>query len=1009
MAGRDREDAPASTVADHAPTLPAAAQEPAEPEGLPKQIGRYRILSELGAGGMGVVYRALDPKLDREVALKRVKRASRGKPEDTKQRLLREAQAMARLGHPGVVEVYDVGIAAGTVFVAMELVEGMTLARWRASGPDWREILRVYADAGETLAAAHRAGLVHRDFKPHNAMINATGSVKVLDFGLARQLEGSLAGESVVASAADTADGSSVFDAALTTTGTFVGTPAYMAPEQFDGGAVDARADQFAFCVALWEALYGARPFAGGTLSELRASLASGPPPAPRGHRRVPPTVSQVLTQGLSLRPDARHDSMDSLLVALRDAGTVSRRWLRGGLALVGLAGVGVVIGLWDRASTRGPCDEADAALGDAWDESRRTAIAVAAQSSEDAFATATWRRIEPRLDEYASAWRDAFGEVCRATHVDKTQPAETLDVRMACLARARTRLRTLVEVLATGKSDALRRGVLAAVSLPPPDDCRTLALDRDGDDPDPKWLTKARERLAEAEARAAAGDAGAGLGLAREVLAVARRRQHARLQSAALLVEGDIRAQLGEHHAAEASTREAYMLALGADDAERAARAARALVFIVGVSLARHEEGLEWHRHARAQQDRAPRDIRAEASLASNLGALRGEMGDFAASTRHLETARELEESILAPDDLRLAATYFNLSHALSNQGKQEAALRYAQRATEIIESTYGRDHPEYAKAVGQLCMALEQQGRYAEALPLREQAYAIANAAYGAAPHPQRASALWGLAKATAGAKDHARALELFEEAKSLQVAIVGEEHPSLGGLFNDIAGSLHAQGREAEALEALQEGLAIEEASLGEDHPDLAVSLSNVGTVARELGRTDEAIEAYERAERIFTAAPGHDEAAAASILHNLAKAYHDAERWEDAWSSYDEAIPQLSASRGAESASHREAIAGAAIALARLGRAAEAAPLVRRGLEHSGERRDEAAGDLHHAMALVLGETGGDRRSAHEFATRARTIYDDVGNRDGVTRVDRWLSTHSDFATAQPKRP
>ena len=286
----------------------AAAGKPAT-----DSIGKYRLDREIGSGGMGVVWAAFDPDLERAVALKALH--ATGDSPTLRARLLREARAMARLKHPNVVTVYDVGTDANRDYIAMELVEGDNLDAWLARKPPRPAIIDALLAAGRGLAAAHDAGLVHRDFKPHNVLRSASGHVYVTDFGLARgQLEEGVAIDAPTAPATATALGS--IDSPLTQTGVLVGTPAYMAPEQFAHRAPDARADQFAFCVTAWEALTGERPFRGDSLAALELALARGVPEAPD----LPPRLRAVLERGLARDPAERYPDMDALLRALSEA-----------------------------------------------------------------------------------------------------------------------------------------------------------------------------------------------------------------------------------------------------------------------------------------------------------------------------------------------------------------------------------------------------------------------------------------------------------------------------------------------------------------------------------------------------------------------------------------------------------------------------------------------------------------------------------------------------------------
>ncbi|MEM6993346.1 MAG: serine/threonine-protein kinase, partial [Myxococcota bacterium] len=270
-------------------------------------IGSFIVERKLGAGAMGVVLLARDPELARPVAIKLV--ASGAGDTDGHQRLLREAQAAARLSHPNVVAVHQAGTWKDQVFIVMEYVDGGTLREWvRNTRPAWQEIVDAFRQAGKGLAAAHAAGLVHRDFKPDNVLIGRDGRVRVSDFGLV--------GVSGLAPELRTSEGLTSLDVALTQTGAVLGTPAYMAPEQFEGAQVDARADQFAFGVALFEALYGTRPYPGSTAANLLFSIAQGNVVQPAASP-IPPPIHRAIVRAVAGSPDARHPSMEATLAAL--------------------------------------------------------------------------------------------------------------------------------------------------------------------------------------------------------------------------------------------------------------------------------------------------------------------------------------------------------------------------------------------------------------------------------------------------------------------------------------------------------------------------------------------------------------------------------------------------------------------------------------------------------------------------------------------------------------------
>ena len=344
-------------------TAPAVSTAPV----LGATLGRYRLERQLGEGGMGVVHAAYDADLERRVAVK-VLRA--GNSDMARQRLLREARAMARLAHPNVVTVHEVGNAGGRDFVAMELIDGETLADWlRSETRDRRDILDAFAAAGRGLAAAHAAGFVHRDFKPHNVLRRRDGRILVTDFGLARGVE--LALETTIDASVPVAEGTPSSLSGLTATGSVLGTPPYMPPEQWGGGGIGPATDQFAFCVALWEALSGERPFRGTTLDELKAEVTRGP--ATLDASRLPRRLRAVLRRGLDPDPARRWPSMDALLAAMTRAVTWPRRLaLAIGAVVVG-AGV-VIVALGGRDAPAVACPPLAHDPEAAWPASARAA-----------------------------------------------------------------------------------------------------------------------------------------------------------------------------------------------------------------------------------------------------------------------------------------------------------------------------------------------------------------------------------------------------------------------------------------------------------------------------------------------------------------------------------------------------------------------------------------------------------------------------------------------------------
>jgi serine/threonine protein kinase len=414
-------------------------------------IGRFQVLGLLGKGGMGEVYAALDPELHRKVAIKLLRGGGDSESPEGRLRLMREAQAIARVSHPNVVVVYDVGMLGQRVFVAMELVEGHTLRYWaHARERTWPEVLEVFAAAGRGLAAAHARELVHRDFKPDNVMVSNTGQVRVMDFGLVRMrgdepatpeagpspatpAAAHLAKAAVALEEADLLSTRKIeatintmtplrpegaLATHLTQTGVTLGTPAYMAPEQFRNEATDASTDQFSFCVALWETLYGQRPFAGGNVHELADAVCAGRVQPPPEKNQVPDWLRDILLRGLRTAPSERWPSMNALLAELEKRPAVESR------RRFAAAAAGKLGGIWEVPRA-----------GAGAETSARAEIRAAFLATGKLYAAKAWESACQILDRYAQRWTDLYVEACEATHVRGEQSAEVLDLRMQCLA----------------------------------------------------------------------------------------------------------------------------------------------------------------------------------------------------------------------------------------------------------------------------------------------------------------------------------------------------------------------------------------------------------------------------------------------------------------------------------------------------------------------------------------------------------------------------------------------
>ncbi|MCP4004372.1 MAG: serine/threonine protein kinase, partial [bacterium] len=400
------------------------------------RLGRYVILYRIGGGGMGVVYAAYDPELDRKVALKLLTRQM--EPEQAEALTRREAQAMARLAHPNIVTVHDVCTYGDRVFIAMEHLEGQTLRDWLAAAEhSWRKVLEVFLQAGRGLAAAHSADLVHLDFKPGNVMLTGDGGVRVLDFGLA-QLDLGGAGSDLSGPAADRetpsiTPGPDAIRWIVTDRDAIRGTPAYLAPERIRSGSADARSDQFSFSVALYEALYGERPFAGDTLEDYVDQVHRGMVREPTPANRVPGWLRKALLRGLASEPEDRFASMEEMLQALAPEPRRARnRWLA---AVSGLLALGALMtGYLRTLPERVPiCAGASERLAGVWDAERKETIRTAFLGTGVAFAGQAFENVAQVLNRYTQDWVGTHTEACEATHVRGEQSERMLDLRMMC------------------------------------------------------------------------------------------------------------------------------------------------------------------------------------------------------------------------------------------------------------------------------------------------------------------------------------------------------------------------------------------------------------------------------------------------------------------------------------------------------------------------------------------------------------------------------------------------
>jgi tetratricopeptide (TPR) repeat protein len=829
---------------------------------------------------MGIVLRAFDPDLERQVAIKLVL-PSRSGGEESRARLVSEARALARVSHPNVVAVYEVGIHDGLVFLAMELVDGVDLHKWLKLEPrPWRAVVDAFEAAARGLAQIHAAGLVHRDVKPANILMDKRGHVRIGDFGLARASfeidKPSLDGFEI--SGEDFATGGT----AVTREGLVVGTPVYMAPEQHMGLDVGPPADQYALCIALYEALYGERPF---PADPRRLFFAKQTPPVePPPGTAVPRRLFAVIARGLCVDPTKRFASMDELCAALRaDPWIARRRWL----AIAGLALAGAGIAAW--IGTRpAPCRDVEAQLAGAWDEPTRDAVAQAFERSDRPWAAQTWHWVGPRLDAYATEWVAMRRDACEATHVRREQSTDMFDRRIACLERRRRGLAAAAELLAAGDRDAVDHGVDLVAGLSPVAPCgdpvALAAAVPPPADPDVAARTDhLRGELARARALSAAGKYPDALELARIAREEAETLDYSPVLADALVTEGDALDRVGHLADARAALERGLWLAIAAGHDDAAAAAAVQLLWIAGERENALAEALRWGEFARATMQRAGiEEPRRHARVDQYIGVA------YTNVARHDDALRAYESALARiaddPDAVRsVSSIRFNMGRLWYERGELARAREIIEPTLATLEGVLGRDHPIVAQNRGILAVILDDSGDGAAALAIHREVVASLRVAFDNQGATLAAAILnFGQALGRAGQREESiarrkEAREMFERAGDRAGA--ARSLASLGDAYRR-AGAYDA------AQSSLAEGLALLEGAVGREHPDLAPLLNALGDVQRQQRRYVEAMANFERSERIVRAAFGPWVQKRGVALGLMVLVLSDQERWAEA---------------------------------------------------------------------------------------------------------------------------
>lgn len=841
------------------PSLEAAGPAPAAAVG--EMFGRYRVEEYIGGGAMGVVYRASDPKLGRTVAIKLVRPSQRGA--DAQASLEDEARALARLSHPNIVSVFDVGSVGGQVYLVMELVEGASLAGWLARADRTRqEILEAFDQLASGLAAMHTAGLVHRDVKPANVLVAVDGRVMVSDFGLVHRLHddavtGHTSGES--------SDSSSSARA--------IGTPAYMAPEQLRGEPVTAASDQFSYCVALFQALCGQPPFPARGVAERYRRIEQRELSSRADI--LPARLHRVLRRGLAPRAEERFASMDEIRDALASKG----RWWRGAtLAVVAVVGLGAAT----LAPTTDPpnCPWLDDAR--VWDRGSRSRARAAFETVALSHADLAWERVDRAMAEFDATWPGEARTECRA----RASSAG------ACLRGQHRRVRMIADLLQTVDQASLDKATNLVESLPSVAACANVQplTGRAVEAPEVRAAVErartlwevARFGQAEVEARKAlngALDAGS-----------------PRLASQARFQLGRAKSRQDHFPEAVALLEQAYWSALKHADTTLAAACGLELSY-VALEEGDLRSSESWARSVRAELDRLPSpDLLLEAALDQHWGAHYWRLDDFGEAVAKYRLAERHILQAAHPRPLTLASLIQDQAVLLQSQGDCGRALGEFRRALTIVTDSFGPEHPSLAEILNGEGSCLIRLGEVDQARDVLTRALELANASEGqsegtvARIHTNLAdafSALGELEKADAhfdealaifvptngpprteafilylGKASLARLREDYPEARrwALEAGafcerMFGSEHACSGDVAYDLGGTAMLAEDHQEALRQAVRASTVFAATLGPAHPNVGIALRNVGDAHLALGQPDEAAAVFEKSLKVM----------------------------------------------------------------------------------------------------------------------------------------------------------
>ncbi|MBL4683365.1 MAG: serine/threonine protein kinase [Nannocystaceae bacterium] len=854
--------------------LARAARVDASAEGAPTsgtpapgtEVGRYTLGELLGRGATGVVCAAWDPELRRHLAVKLVDPALLDDPARAQARLSREAKALARVEHRHVVRVFDVGLWRGRVFVAMEQLGGGTLDAWRReAAPSWRDVVRRWIDAGEGLAAAHAQGLVHRDFKPANVMLDDEGRVVVVDFGLAREV----AGPSRPPTPDTTPHPHALPEFSdLTRTGASVGTPAYMPPEQHAGGNAEPASDQYAFCVSLYEALAGTLPS-----GVVRA-------PMPALTDRVPRSVWTALARGRAEEAAHRYEGMRPLLDALtRVVSKRSSRWP----AVVALAVVGGGALLFRPSDDR--CLGAPPVLPQGVVESIR--------KQSEPFAGDIADRVAEGTTRFSQAWSLQRSQACTAFATGSIDDA-ALDRTVLCLAAQQRRATTIIEALRDPDSRALRNVDKVVDLLPTTADCA-----KQGQAPmalsERRQLEVLLDDIAKLEMGRLLGGAD-GVAAAKTLVVRADELGHARMRASTRQQLGLEYETAGELLAAARLYREGAEIAMAAGIARQAARLLVRTAWVVGYGRGELEEGRRLVEHAKAWSKRGEPDAALDADRFSTLGfieltAARTVEAEQAFASAY-ERAQAIPEGHPERDELIVAALNGLGSVNVTTQ-HLDVAREYLSRAAQLQADRVGHDHPTVAQIRNNVASLLRSEGRLEESREIFENNLEIFRDNYGEAS-PSTGATLVNLAVVNLDLGNGEAALSLAESSLRIATQVQGPHALATAKALALRGVAHHSLGRNERALADLREARSMMCSALGETHKEVGLLDETIGVTLLAMSRPDEALASYRSSLETLGKAWSEQDSRLGVVWLGRGRAEQSLAQFDDAGRSYAKAI-------------------------------------------------------------------------------------------------------------------